>query len=295
MLKVNKIILGTVQLGLEYGINNTEGKPNLEKSFNILKEAYALGIRTLDTAEAYGDAHFIIRLFHEQVPFRFKIISKYASKIKTFPSDIAVRLEKHCIDFDVPHLEAYMFHSYDDFKETLQREPMILKKLKNSTFTKKIGVSVYDNNQIEDVLNYEEIKLIQVPFNVFDNDNLRKEILLKAQKKGVEVHTRSVFLQGIFFKDFNNLKGNLVGLKNNLIDLDEIVKKNKSNKIDIALNYAISKEYINKVLIGVDNVDQLKRNIKALETFDDWKALKEIDDKIHISNNELLNPSKWNY
>ena len=292
-MKIDKIILGTAQLGLDYGINNSEGKPSLEKSFDILNLAYSLGIRTLDTAEAYGDAHKVIELFHNSVDFRFKIITKYSSKVKEYPVEISKRIEQHCKNFDLQVLEGYMFHSHDELKKALLADKLILKKLNQNKFVRKIGVSVYTNSQVEDVLNYKEIDLIQLPFNLFDNESLRKITLLKAKDNNIEIHTRSAFFQGLFFKDIDKLKGHLLGFKKDLFFLDEVVKRNKIKKMDLALNYPISKEYIDKVLIGVDNVKQLHENIKSLNEFKKWSVFNAIDNYINIINKELLNPSKW--
>ena len=62
----NKLILGTVQFGLKYGINNTIGKPKKNEVLNLLKFAYNSGIRVLDTAEAYGNAHQLIGNYHKK-------------------------------------------------------------------------------------------------------------------------------------------------------------------------------------------------------------------------------------
>ena len=278
---------------MDYGISNKKGRPNLETSFKILDEAYSNGIRILDTAEAYGDSHKVIELFHSQVDYRFNIISKYSLSIKKYPLKLEKRIEEHCSRFDVRALEGYMFHSHADFKETLQKDKFILEKLKKNNFVKKIGVSVYDNSQIEDILNYQEIDLIQLPFNLLDNENLRKVTLLKAKAKGLEIHTRSVFLQGLYFMDTNKLKGNLIGLKENLDFLAKIARENNSTIMDLALNYPISKNYIDKMLIGVDNVDQLIKNLNSLKEFNKWSVLQEIEAKMNIINQVLLNPSKW--
>lgn len=288
----NKLILGTVQFGLNYGINNKEGKlPKLE-IFKILEKAYDLGIRTLDTAEAYGTAHDIINEFHKLVPFRFKIISKFSGDIKKYPNDILERLKIHVHYFDVSKLEAYFFHSFKDFKSSLKRDNLVLQKIKDSNLTNKIGVSVYTNEQIEEVINHKEINLIQLPFNLFDNESKRGEVISKAKERGVEIHTRSVFLQGLFLKDNGSLKGNLVELKNDLNDLNELLITYRIETVIAALNYVCSKSYIDKVLIGVDNIDQLKMNLDSLEYDLPQKLIKKID-QINVKNKELLNPSQW--
>jgi len=288
----SKLILGTVQFGLRYGINNTIGKLTEDQVFELLETAYDLGVRTLDTAEAYGNAHSVISNFHKQSKKRFNIISKYSSSNFDYSIDLVERIQVHCSNFNVNYLEGYMFHSYNDFKMNINNNPNVLDNIKNSGLVKKIGVSAYSNNEIEDLLNFKNINLIQLPFNLFDNEYQRKEILKKAKKKKIEIHTRSVFLQGLFFKDINTLTNCLLPLKNNLSELSLILKNNNISIESLALNYPLNKTYIDKVLIGVDSLEQLKNNIKATENDFD-KSIYEKIDCIQIKNTKLLNPSNW--
>ena len=288
----SKLILGTVQFGLDYGINNTIGKLSEDQVFELLENAYDLGVRTLDTAEAYGNAHSIISNFHKQSKKRFNIISKYSSSNFDYPIYLVERIQVHCSNFNVNYLEGYMFHSYNDFKININNDPNVLDNIKNSGLVKKIGVSAYSNDEIEDLLNFKNINLIQLPFNLFDNEYQRKEILEKAKKRNIEIHTRSVFLQGLFFKDFNTLTNCLLPLKNNLSELSLILKNNNISIESLALNYPLNKTYIDKVLIGVDSLEQLKNNIKATENDFNKSIYKKID-CIQIKNTKLLNPSNW--
>jgi len=289
---ISKLILGTVQFGLNYGINNTIGKLTEDQVFELLETAYELGVRTLDTAEAYGNAHSIISNFHKQSKKRFNIISKYSSSNFDYPIDFVERIKVHCSNFNVNYLEGYMFHSYNDFKMNINNDPNVLDNIKNSGLVKKIGVSVHSNDEIEDLLNFKNIDLIQLSFNLFDNEYQRKEILEKAKKRNIEIHTRSVFLQGLFFKDINMLTNCLLPLKNNLSELSLISKNNNLSIESLALNYPLNKTYIDKVLIGVDSLEQLKKNIKATENNFD-KSIYEKIDCIQIKNTKLLNPSNW--
>lgn len=292
MSKIDKIILGTVQFGIAYGINNKIGKPSLESVFSILEEAYKLGIRTLDTAEAYGNAHEVISLFHKQSEIRFNIISKFSSTVETYSSNILERIEQHCVSFDIPFLGGYMFHSYDEFTKIIKEQPTLLKSLEGSKYVQKIGVSVYDNYQIENLLRYKEINLIQLPFNLFDNESRRKNILTKAKLEGIEIHTRSSFLQGLFFKDIEFLSGNLIELKDELTFINQLSKEMNTGIGSLALNYPLSKGFIDKVLIGVDSIEQLRLNVNSINKNLRDNYFNEID-LIKIKNDELLNPAKW--
>jgi aryl-alcohol dehydrogenase-like predicted oxidoreductase len=235
----SKLILGTVQFGLNYGINNTIGKLSEYQVFELLETAYDLGIRTLDTAEAYGNAHSIISNFHKQSKKRFNIISKYSSSNIEYPIDLIERIQVHCLNFDVNYLEGYMFHSYNDFKMNINKDPKVLDNIKNSGLVKKIGVSVYSNDEIEDLLNFKKVGLIQLPFNLLDNEYQRKEILLKAKKRNIEIHTRSVFLQGLFFKNINDKTPIIQKLKSKLEILNQITIESNCSMEKLALSYCL--------------------------------------------------------
>lgn len=288
-MKAEKLILGTVQLGLNYGINNSKGKPTREEAFAILKEANIQGIKYLDTAAAYGDSEEIIGSFHEACQKHFSILTKFHPKdddqISTLVSSALERL-------NVPVIETFFFHSYQDFKAN----PKMLEELESEVKVgriNKIGVSVYTNEEIEDLLNYKQVDVIQAPFNLLDNESKRAEIFERAKVSGKEIHTRSVFLQGLFFKDPESLSEKLSPLKEHLRKITALAKSANLSMASLALNYALSKNYIDGVLIGVDNVQQLKSNIKVLEHTLPLDIAEEID-QTEVYNTKLLNPAEWN-
>ncbi|MFT7900756.1 MULTISPECIES: aldo/keto reductase [Flavobacteriaceae] len=291
MNKLDKIILGTVQFGLDYGINNSVGKPSRQKIAEILDLAYDKGIKILDTAEAYGNSHQVIADYHKNSKNRFKIISKYKKDVLSLPERLIDRVEKHLSDFKVDKLEGYLFHDFNEFLELVKRDEAEIKLIKEERLVEKIGVSVYSNEQIEEVLTYPFIKLIQLPFNILDNDKKRKAILKKAKNKGVEIHTRSVFLQGLFFKELDLLPEYFMSIKPFLIDMKNICIQESLSVSDLALNYPLSKSYIDNVLIGVDSIDQLLSNITSLQKNPD-KCFEVIDD-FSVVDNSILNPSNW--
>ena len=110
----HKIILGTVQFGLDYGINNSSGKPDKAKVFDILKEAYDQGIRVLDTADGYGDSSELISAFTKESGKKFKLISKFVVQDK---SESAHQIFSKTLQrLECDSLECYFFHRFDDYK-----------------------------------------------------------------------------------------------------------------------------------------------------------------------------------
>jgi aryl-alcohol dehydrogenase-like predicted oxidoreductase len=285
---MNKLILGTVQFGLNYGINNTEGKPEKEAVFEILSYAYENGIRYLDTAELYGNAHNLIGEFHKFNPFkRFNIITKFPHD---FEDGLQNKINIYLKQLNITHLNSILFHSFDSYINRKEELENIL-KLKNS-IVKYIGVSVYTNEQINEIIEDNNIDIIQIPFNLFDNLNHRGEILKKAKTKNKLIHTRSAFLQGLFFMKKDSSCKIRTKLDKEIELITDISLKSSISIGSVALNYCLMQPNIDRVIIGVESLKQLKENIAFSENKIPMQFIDQIN-KIRINNSELLNPSMW--
>jgi aryl-alcohol dehydrogenase-like predicted oxidoreductase len=282
-----KLILGTVQFGLNYGINNLTGKPNSQSVTEILDTAYAKGITSLDTADVYGDAIDQIGAYHQTHAHRFKILSKFKG---AKPGDLE-QLARHSLDkLQIPTFEVYAYHSMADYlaHPFLKNE---LESLKAKGLIRKIGISVYTNEELLQVTMDPVIDVIQLPFNLLDNMNQRGKYIALAKQQGKEIHTRSAFLQGLFFMQESKLPEKLQPLKSYLQTIQTICKEESTTMQTAALSYAICNSQIDSVLIGVDTKDQLINNLAAIKCNDRFSA--RIDEQIHVSETTLLNPSNW--
>ena len=288
---MNKLILGTVQMGLDYGINNSSGKISLENSCTILSKAFELGIDTLDTAEAYGNAHQIIGNFHLFNPeIKFKVITKVPHDVVAL--EIEQKIKTYIKDLNVDYLEVLMFHSFDSYEKN-RSIIAVLKNLKNHGIINHIGVSVYTNNQIEVLLSDDNVTVVQMPFNMLDNESIRGDLMHKMKAKGKVIHTRSAFLQGLFFKEQFENNSITQKLSNELIAIKNISKEENTSISNLALCYCLNQKNIDQVLIGVDSVDQLVANLKAVDYKMNQETLIKIN-ALKVDNTDLLNPSLWN-
>jgi len=288
-LKASKIILGTVQLGLDYGINNSIGKPSEEGAHAILKEAFNHGIKTLDTAAAYGNSEELIGNYHRKSAEKFSVITKFHIQEGKEISEI---IDNALNKLGVNSIETLFFHSFQDYLSN----PVALQALSKEVVRGRVnhlGVSVYTNNEIEALLPVQEIDVIQAPFNLLDNHSKRAEVFQRARSSGKKVHTRSVFLQGLFFKSLDSLPKKLRPLKSALEHIHQTAQKTRISMATLAMNYALSKEYIDGVLIGVDSVAQLEENVKTIEEVIPDQIFQQID-MIIVETPHLLNPVNWN-
>ncbi|MCG9900359.1 MAG: aldo/keto reductase [Hydrotalea sp.] len=288
---LSKVILGTVQFGLNYGINNTSKKPTREQIFNLLDYAFSKGINTLDTADAYGDAINTIGAYNKMYPGRFQINSKFkCQKNKKIEEQLYISLG----DLNMQNLHVYFYHSCNDlisFPETLVE----LVKLKKDSVIDKIGLSIYSNDEFEIAIKMSGIDVIQIPFNVLDNLNKRGKLIELAKENGKEVQARSIFLQGALFMNIDSLPSWLQPLKPYVKMLAEVSKLTGLSIMELVFLYVISQPGINQFLVGVDNIQHLESNIQAIEACSkqERESILPLIDQIDVKEIELLNPSSW--
>ena len=282
-----KLVLGTVQLGLKYGINNVVGKPSKLAAFGILEKARQNNIDTLDTADAYGDAIQVIGDYLKSHPrANFNIISKFIYDGGSLDEKLGISLKSlHCKSF-----YGYMYHRFSDYYNRYYRDDLL--RLKHQGLIGKIGTSVYGNDELAEAANDSDVDLIQIPFNLFDNATDKTQLLKEAKKHGKEIHVRSIFLQGLFFKQPNELSGNLKRLEQPIREFHAILKQFSLNVNQVCLNHALHNPLIDKVLIGVETVSQLEENLESI-LIDFPAELAEKLKSIHIPDKGLLNPTNW--
>ncbi len=278
-------------MGLDYGINNKIGKISIEESYKILSKAFSSGIRTLDTAELYGDAHQVIGSFHRNNPScKFQIATKVPNRFGH--NSIKSKVLKYLEELNVESLEVLMFHSFESFLNNRQVIKDLI-YLKTNGYINHIGVSVYTNDHMKYLLDEEEVSVVQLPFNLLDNFSIRGYLINQLKAKGKIIHTRSAFLQGLFFKNLNNQDKIVQKLFSHLELLKQMTQKYSCSMEELALSYCIQQGNIDNVIIGVDSLDHLNSNLKA-STFLISEDIKQKINQIKVENIDLLNPSLWN-
>jgi aryl-alcohol dehydrogenase-like predicted oxidoreductase len=288
---MSKIILGTVQMGLKYGINNSIGKVSIEESHKILSKANLSGIDTLDTAEVYGDAHQVIGQFHRNQPgCKFKIVTKVPHDFGH--NSIKTKVLKYLEDLNVESLEVLMFHSFESFLNNRQVIKDLI-HLKTNGYINHIGVSVYTNDHIKYLLDEEEVSLVQLPFNLLDNFSIRGYLINQLKAKGKIIHTRSAFLQGLFFKNLNIQDKIVQKLYSHLELLKQITQKFNCSMEELALCYCLQQDNIDNVIIGVDSINHLDANLQASNYSISEEIIQKVN-SIRVEDLDLLNPSLWN-
>ena len=288
---MSKIALGTVQFGIDYGVNSVAGQVDPKEVKKIFSYAHSTNIGLLDTAPAYGNSEKILGRVNVS---NFKVVTKTRhfdsleinnNDVKLLNNDFHHSLE----DLKQDSVYGMLIHNAGDLlKPGSEKLFDQLKELKQAEKIVKIGVSVYDHIQLQSILDNFDIDLVQLPFNILDRRMIDNGVLATLRSKGVEVHARSVFLQGLLLMSeqnrpdkFNRWSG-LWGIWH------EWLNDNQITAVEAAIRHAVSTPEISKVLVGVDTADQLNEIFIALSGF-----LPKIPDELSIDDVDLLNPSNW--
>lgn len=272
-----KVALGSAQFGFNYGISNQSGKPDLSTVRKILEYAQTVPIRVVDTAGAYGDAEEVLGTLGVS---SFQVVSKFMP-----PSEfgaIGEQLKNSLSKLRISSLYGYMAHRPVSVLANDENWKALC-ALRDSGAVSKIGFSL---NSLEEYALLREKgivpDLIQVPFNLFDNRFV--DAMKELKSKGCEIHTRSAFLQGLFFLPEAEFGDYFLPFREDIISLRNKTGQNLSSAL---LKYVLHHDFVDSVVLGVQNWEQLEESILGL---DEAPALDELDKRFPEN---LLMPSNW--
>ena len=276
--------MGTVQWGLDYGISNTNGIPTDAELDAIVRLATQNGIDLFDTASQYGNAE---ARFGNYTAKNSSVVSKFSSvNHSSLENEIQGSLER----LNVEQLYGYLFHSPKDLINT----PLLwdqMQNLKVKEKVKKIGYSLYSPEELELFLDKNWIPdIVQLPYSLLDRKF--EPYFEQLKSLGTEIHIRSVFLQGLYFKSTETLSSTFNDLKRALIELAVMAKEFGLTTVELALNFVLKNEYIDYAVIGVEQSKQLEEIISASK-IDFSKNMVERVNTLSVENPTLLNPSNW--
>ena len=287
---MSKLALGTVQFGTDYGINSgIKVDPN--EVTNIINCARNNDISLLDTAQLYGSSEKVLGDINTQ---DFDIVTKsrgFDQEVITEKEAVLVinDLHKSLKLLKQKSLYAFLVHHGEDLLKP--GGEMIfnqLQTLKKQGLVNKIGISAYIDNQLIEIIDRFDIDIIQLPMNILDSRLIENGLLNKIYSKNIEIHTRSVFLQGLLLMELDKRPKYFERWSRLWKFWYEWLADNKLSPLEASIRYMISKPEISRVLVGVDNRDQLQSIINAVDG-----NLPPIPEELSTNDPDLLNPGNW--
>jgi len=285
----NKLVIGTAQFGINYGIANSLGQVKSEEAKKILDYALSEDINYIDTATSYGESEKV--LGNNDVN-RFKIITKIP-KIPHDQTNVYDWLEPSVLDslnrLNVKSIHALLLHSPEDLLGvhglTIYKG---LRELKSKGIVKKIGVSVYSIDEIEVITDKYDIDIIQCPLNLVDRSLVESGWHKRLKKMGIEIHVRSIFMQGLLLMKKDLIPNNFSKWKNIWSKWHSWVEEKNINTLDACIAFVSSIDEIDRIIVGVDSLEHLEEIVQSYK-------LKQASEFPDISSNDidLINPSLW--
>jgi len=284
---LNKIILGSANFNQTYGIRKNSIKKNdIKKLFNL---AIKNKIKLIDTSPSYNESEKIIGKLNNK---RFKIISKIAKLPKNIKKvEIKKKLRENVIislrKLKIKKFECLLLHNANSLLSKNGNEIYkSLQDIKKIGLTKKIGISIYDYKTLGKILNRYKIDLIQAPLNILDQRLITTGWQKKIKKKNIEIHVRSIFLQGTLLIKKSKLPKNLKKFKKEWSAWEKWISENKVNPLHVCLLFILNQSKLDGIVLGCDNINQFKQILKI-------KKRKFLMPKFNIRNIKLIDPRKW--
>jgi len=259
---LRKLILGTAQWGMQYGIANRAGKPEPQDVAKMMALGWASGVRRLDTARAYGESENLIgELIGPKDPW--EIVTKIDPGVfepGLEAEEVRVRTRRSVgVSLGTlgrKQLDGMLLHRAEHRHSAGGAAWSVLREGRKQGMFNSIGVSVTTPNEAVGVVSDTEIELAQVPVSIFDQRLVRNGFIESARSRGLEVHIRSIFLQGVAFLEPNELPWFLGDLSPFVVRLSEIAAKAGTTTASLCLAFALSLP-VDGVVIGVEEASQL--------------------------------------
>lgn len=284
-----RVALGTVQFGLPYGVANQVGQVSLAEAKSMVKTASEKGIDTLDTAIAYGESEARLGAIGVH---GFKVVTK----LPGIPdgcvgvSDWVKQQVKGSLSrLGLSNIYGLLLHCPGDLVGSHRYELyQVLTSLKEEGLVSKMGVSIYSPDQLELLATVFHFDLVQAPFNLIDQRLLKSGWMKKLKDRGVEIHTRSAFLQGLLLMNQTDIPTKFFTWNYIFRNWHQWLDDNNVSALQASLAFPLSFPEIDRVVVGADSHSQL------LEIANSERGLLNNDlPNLACEDENLINPVNW--
>ena len=282
-----KLVIGSAQLGMNYGLFNNK-KINRKEFKKIEKLVLSSKINFIDTATSYGNSEKIIgnsKLKKLHIITKIKLPSKKNIHIRNW---VSKEISRSLVKLKINKIYGVLIHNYKDLLGKNGKDYLLsLQELKRKKIIRKIGISVYNPQEIKSIWKFWKPDLIQAPFNPLDNRILESGWINILKKFKVKIFVRSIFLQGLLINENNSFVIN----KNSKILLNKFRNwcfKNNVSLLQACLHFIKQFKKIDYLVVGFNNYNQLKEIIDVFK-----KKQINIPRKFFTKNINLIDPRKW--
>ena len=300
---LSRLVLGTAQLGMEYGIANTTGRPDLNEAKAVVATALNSGVNTFDTAAAYGESEAVLgRLLVDKLERREVIVvtklaplregaagsgSQARQVVRDSLAASRQRLRASALPIVLAHGAADVTVFDGAVAEEMQRQV-------EAGAVEHIGVSVYTPEEALALVEHDLIEAIQIPLPVVDQRPVWRTFLDRATARGTAVFARSVYLQGLLLMSPGDVPTELTEAVAHLERLRGIASREGRSVADLALHFPLAFPQVTGIVVGAERADQLADTLGELEKPPlSAELLEELREEFSDVPEQVLNPSLW--
>jgi aryl-alcohol dehydrogenase-like predicted oxidoreductase len=284
-----KLALGTAQFGLPYGVSNQLGQVSLPAVKAMLQLASSHSIDMLDTAIAYGGSESHLG---QAGTSAFKVVSKLP-EVPATCADISAWVQDQVAGslarLGINSLYGLLLHKPEQLLGEEGNEIYkALLRVKRFGNIQKIGVSIYDPQQLDELIARYSFDIVQAPLNLVDRRLHTSGWLNRLAFEGVEVHARSAFLQGLLLMQHGSRPSYFAQWPDVWAKWHDWLSSHDVSAVQACVAYPLSLAGVSRVLVGADSPDQLEQIIiaAAQTPIADLPNLQSPDEN-------LVNPARW--
>lgn len=290
-----RLVLGTAQWGMAYGIANRGGKAPANQVRAILRLARKASVCTLDTARAYGQSEEVIGSLAAGES-HWRVVTKITPDLPDDQQAIvdatkkSLRQSRQALQRD--ELDTVLLHRADHLTRGGAAAWRHLLREQREGLIKRVGVSVRTPEEALDLVDHPQIEALQVPFSLLDQRLRRANFFGRAKAERKEVFVRSVFLQGVAFMPSGQLTSYLKPLAVLLGALDRWAQDNGFSRAEVFLRYAQAQPA--RLVLGCESAEQLSQNLEI------WRRgalpphqVEEVEALVPELPAALLDPAQW--
>lgn len=274
---------------MSYGITNQAGQVRQATAIAMLKLAAEKGIDTLDTAIAYGESETRLG----EVGARgFNLVTKLPaapSSCDNVTDWINDQVSASLGRLGVDSVYGLLLHRSEQLLgPNSQLIFRALQNLKEAGLVRKIGISIYDPAELDALCSSFQFDIVQAPFNILDRRLIDTGWLSRLPEQGIELHVRSVFLQGLLLTSPTDRPNKFSRWGQLWSDWDKWLTLNRITPLQACIHYALSFPQITKVIVGAVNRRQLEEILEASA-----RTAPKIPDELRSDDLDLINPANW--
>ena len=283
-----RLVLGTAQLGADYGIAHTSKKITTQEFQAIMGVARGAGVNSIDTAMAYGDSQKVlgeIGVGEWSITTKLPSVPDDITSIRKWYSDA---IASSLLELKVRKINTLLIHNVKELSGRFGSELIKLlhdSKIKGDVIN--IGVSIYAPQDLDSFYHNFRPDIVQCPYNIFDQRIATSGWLQKLTADNVEVHARSVFLQGVILREITELNAYFDAWYSNFENWDNFCSRYSFSKLQAALGFVKVEKRIKKIIVGIENRNQLTQILEAYQANSSEIFVGPCEDKA------LVNPLMW--